>query len=96
MFRQLNTNPTSFDSIINDYLTKELAIKPELLPLQDDTPLLALGILDSLALLQFLVFLERTFGVQVDEFDIIPENLNTVRSICAYIRSRQESPVPER
>jgi acyl carrier protein len=71
-------------------------IKPELLPLRDDTALLELGILDSLALLQFLVFLERTFGVQVEEFDIIPENLNTVRSICTYIRSRQEVPVTER
>jgi acyl carrier protein len=45
------------------------------------------GILDSLSLLKLLVFLEEEFKVPVDEFELIPENFNTVNAICAYIRS---------
>ena len=78
------------ESLIKDYISRELAGRPELLPLQNDTPLLETGILDSLALLRLLVFLEDNFGAQVDDFDIIPENFNTIDAICAYVRSQQK------
>lgn len=78
------------ESILKDYISRELDGRPELLPLQDDTPLLESGILDSLALLRLLVFLENEFNVQVDDFELIPENFNTIDAICIYIRSQQE------
>ena len=81
------------EAIINTYISRELISKPELLPLKDDTPLLETGILDSLALLRLLVFLEEEFNVPVDDFEVIPENFETIDSICAYVRSRQNSQV---
>lgn len=78
------------ESMIKDYISLELVGRSELLPLQDDTPLLETGILDSLALLRLLVFLEEHFSVQVDDFELIPENFNTIDAICAYIRSQQD------
>ncbi len=47
------------ESIINDYISRELINRQELLPLRNDTPLIESGILDSLALLSLLVFLEN-------------------------------------
>lgn len=78
------------ESIINAYIKDELISRPELLPLKNDTSLLESGILDSLALLKFLVFLEKEFGILVDDFDLIPDNFNTIDTICAYVRSHQE------
>ena len=75
---------------INAYISRELVNQPELLPLQHDMPLLESGILDSLALLKLLLFLEEEFNIAVDDFEVIPENFNTVDAICAYVRSRQE------
>ena len=83
------------ESLINAYISRELVNKPELLPLQNDTPLLASGILDSLALLSLLVFLEEEFNVPVDDFEVIPENFETIDSICAYVRSRQNLQVTQ-
>lgn len=76
------------EEVIKDYISRELVSAPELLPLQNSTPLLESGILDSLALLRLLVFLEEEFNVQVDDFDFIPDNFNSVDTICAYIRSQ--------
>jgi acyl carrier protein len=78
------------ESILNDYISRELVGRPELLPLQNDTPLLETGILDSLALLRLLVFLEQEFSIQVDDFELIPDNFNSINAICLYIRSQQE------
>jgi acyl carrier protein len=78
------------ESILNDYISRELVGRSELLPLQNDTPLLETGILDSLALLRLLVFLEQEFSIQVDDFELIPDNFNSINAICLYIRSQQE------
>lgn len=78
------------ESIINDYISRELINRQELLPLRSDTPLIESGILDSLALLSLLVFLENQFNISVDDFEVIPENFNTIDAICTYIRTRQE------
>jgi acyl carrier protein len=78
------------ESVINAYISRELVSKPELLPLQNDTALLECGILDSLALLSLLMFLEENFNIAVDDYEVIPENFNTIAAICAYVRSRQE------
>ena len=83
------------ESVIITYISHELIREPEQLPLKNDTPLLESGILDSLSLLKLLVFLEEEFKVPVDEFELIPENFNTVNAICAYIRSWQTSRVTQ-
>jgi acyl carrier protein len=76
------------ESVINAYISRELVSRPELLPLKNDTPLLESGILDSLALLSLLVFIEEEFGIPVEDFELIPENFNTIDTICAYIHSQ--------
>ena len=76
------------ESIVNDYISRELVQDPAMLPLTDDTSLLDSGILDSLSLLQLVVFCEERFGVTVGDTDLLPENFASVSTICAYLRSR--------
>ncbi|HJT58903.1 MAG TPA: phosphopantetheine-binding protein [Ktedonobacteraceae bacterium] len=84
------------ESIIIAYISRELLREPGQLPLRNDTSLLESGILDSLSLLKLLVFLEQEFKVPVDEFEVLPENFDTVNAICAYIRSWQQGHAIER
>lgn len=77
------------ETIINAFISRELVTKPDLLPLQNDSPLLEYGILDSLSLLRLVLFLEEEFGITVDAGDMVPENFETIEAICAYLRTRQ-------
>ena len=78
------------ESIINAYISRELVSKPELLPLQNNTPLLESHILDSLSVLKLVLFLEEQFGVVVAPEDLIPEHFETVDANCAYLRAQQQ------
>lgn len=80
---------------INAYISNELISRPELLPLDNDTQLLESGILDSLSLMRLLVFVEEEFSISMDDFELLPENFNTVNAICAYIRSRKQAQVAQ-
>ena len=77
------------ETVINDYISSELVRDRELLPLADDTSLLESGILDSLSLLQLVVFLEERFGITVGDADLLPENFASVNTICSYLRARE-------
>jgi acyl carrier protein len=50
----------------------------------DDLPLVERGILDQTGVLELALFLEETYGIQVDEADLIPENFDTVNNIARY------------
>jgi acyl carrier protein len=77
------------ESVINDYISREIVQDPALLPLSNEASLLEGGILDSLSLLRLVVFLEEHFNIAVGEADLLPENFDTVNTICAYLRARQ-------
>ncbi|HLY29503.1 MAG TPA: hypothetical protein VKQ36_00615 [Ktedonobacterales bacterium] len=53
--------------------------------LDDDTLLLEQGIIDATGVLEIALFLEDTYGVQVMQSDLIPENFGTVRNIAAFV-----------
>ena len=77
------------ETVINDYISRELVQDPALLPLADETSLLETGILDSLSLLRLVVFLEERFGITMGDADLLPENFASVNTICAYVRARE-------
>lgn len=77
------------ETIINDYISRELVPDAALLPLANETSLLDSGILDSLSLLRLVVFLEERFEITMGDADLLPENFASVNAICTYLRARE-------
>jgi acyl carrier protein len=59
--------------------------------LQAETPLLESGILDSTGVLELIGHLESMFGIRIEDGEITPSNLNSLKNICEYV-SRKLSP----
>ena len=76
------------ETIVNDYITRELVQDVALLPLGDATSLIGTGILHSLSMLRLAVFLRDRFEVTVEDADLVPENFDSVNAVCAYLRAR--------
>ena len=55
----------------------------------DDDSLLELGVIDSLAMVDLITHIEKTYGIVVDEDDMMPENFDTLQAISAYIGHKQ-------
>ncbi len=55
-------------------------------PLESDSmSLLDGGIIDSVGVMELVAFLEQDFGLDVADEDLIPENLDSVDNLSAYI-----------
>ena len=77
------------ETVINDYISREIVPDAALLPLANDTSLLDSGIIDSLSLVRLVVFLEERFGITMSDQDLLPENFASVNTICAFLRNRE-------
>jgi acyl carrier protein len=53
--------------------------------LRDDTPLQTSGILDSLATVGLVSFIEKHFGVELDVYDTSVERFDSIDNIAATI-----------
>lgn len=58
---------------------------PDALKLADDASLLEHGIIDSTGVLELVSFIEERFGIAVDDSDMVPQNLDSVENIAAFV-----------
>lgn len=58
--------------------------------IEDSTPLMESGVLDSTAAMELVAFLEECFGITIEEDEIVPENLNSIDSICAFVIKKSD------
>ena len=56
--------------------------------LKDETSFLEGGILDSTGVLELVSFLEETFSIHVEGDDLVPENLDSLNNLQAYVEKR--------
>ena len=59
--------------------------------LSDDASLLEAGILDSMAIVKLISFLEERFGVQLTDEEFDPDNFESLQAIEALIAQKTKS-----
>ncbi len=60
---------------------------------KDSDNLLDSGIIDSLGMLDVVSFLEREFGIHVDDEELVPENFESVDNLAGFV-GRKSSAAP--
>jgi acyl carrier protein len=55
-----------------------------------DDSLLGRGIVDSTGMLEIIMFIEEQLGVMVKDEEMIPENLDSVSRIAAFVESKRK------
>lgn len=72
------------ENIINQYLKGK---EPE--GFNDDYNLIDEGILDSLAIMNLIAWLEKHFSIEFDEGDIVLENFSSVNALLGFVQRKQ-------
>ena len=57
--------------------------------LEDSTSLLDHGIIDSTGVLEVIMFVETAFGVTVEDAEMLPENLDSIERIAAFVERKK-------
>jgi acyl carrier protein len=73
---------------IRSFITSNFYIS-EPKSLTDEASLLENRIVDSTGVLEVIGFLESTFGIAIADDEILPENLDSIARIAAYVGRKQ-------
>jgi acyl carrier protein len=64
--------------------------------LKEDTSFLEEGIIDSTGILELVMFIEETYGIKIEDDELVPENMDSLKNIAQYLgRKLAESPAAE-
>ena len=74
---------------IRQYILSEFLPGEKPSNLQDDTPLRTSGILDSMATLRLVGFVEDRYGVEVEAHEASVENFDCIGSIAVFVANKK-------
>ncbi len=83
------TTPLNIEQSLRDFLISEFLPDEDPSQLTDTTPLISAGILDSIATLKLVAFLEKTFSISMAAHETDAEHLDTIALIAQLVRSKK-------
>jgi acyl carrier protein len=81
-------DPLDIEKSIKNFVLSEFLAGEDPDQLTDTTPLISNGILDSIATLRLVAFLEQTFGIEMSAHETDAEHLDTIELIARLVRSK--------
>lgn len=74
---------------VKNYILENILFSKDTSELGQDESFLAKGIIDSTGMLEVIFFLEETFGIKVADNEMVPDNLDSVNKIAAYVTRKR-------
>jgi acyl carrier protein len=56
----------------------------------DEDSFLRNGVIDSLGMLELITFLEKEFGIKITDAELVPENLDSLARVCAFVERKRQ------
>ncbi|HPG28003.1 MAG: acyl carrier protein [Spirochaetaceae bacterium] len=83
------SDAAQIQAIVKDFVLAEFLEGEDPSELKDDTELVTTGILDSLATLKLVTYIEEQFEVEIDADEADETHLNTLADIVRLIQSKR-------
>jgi len=82
---------SEIESKLKTYIMAEFLAGEDPAQLTGSTPLVTSGVLDSIATLRLVSFLEQEFAISVDAHEVGADNFDTIESIVRLVISKQRA-----
>ena len=76
-------------SKIRQFIQENFVIGLDDTELSEDDSFLETGIIDSTGVLEMVAFIEETYGFNVEDEEVLPENFDSINNLAAYIERKR-------
>jgi acyl carrier protein len=76
---------------IRNFILENYLFTNDVNALKVDDSLLGRGIVDSTGMLEIIFFIEEQLGVKVKDEEMIPDNLDSVNKIAAFVSTKRKA-----
>ena len=81
-------------SQVRDFIIEQFLFNTDNGDLANDVSFLETGIVDSTGILEIIAFLEETYGISIEDEELVPENLDSVNNVVSFIERKLRTPNP--
>jgi acyl carrier protein len=74
---------------VEEFIVREIAMGRGIDSVAHDRDLLADEVIDSLGIVELIAFLEKRYGIGIDDDDLAPENFRSVDLIVAFVEKKR-------
>jgi acyl carrier protein len=74
---------------VRGFIEENFLFRADVSDLADTDSLLENGVMDSTGILELVAFLESDFSLQMSDAEIVPDNLDSIASITAYVERKR-------
>jgi len=76
------------EEMIRTYIAENMLFSDNGYPYSDSASFLEEGIVDSMGIMELVMFAEENFHVTVEDEELVPDNFDSVGKLAAYIRAK--------
>ena len=88
MLRQKKLNDVYIEKKLRTFIVNKFLLGNKSNTLGADDSFLEKGIIDSTGVLELVSFIEETFNINVEDEELIPDNLDSLRKLTSYIKRK--------
>lgn len=81
----------TIETDLRNFITENFLFGDDSRTIAGSDSLIQNDLMDSTGILELVAYLEDHFGISVDDEDIVPDNLDSIDRITAYVARRQEA-----
>jgi acyl carrier protein len=79
------------EQTIRKYIAENMLFSGNGYPYADGASFLEEGIVDSMGIMELVMFVEENFQVTVEDEDLVPDNFDSVSRLASYIRAKSST-----
>jgi len=79
---------SDMEKVIIDFIKENFIMGRSDVVLDPEQSLIESGIIDSTGVLELVEFLEATYGIHIEDEELVPENLETVLNIVGFLKRK--------
>ena len=76
---------------VREFVNETFLIFEDDLDIDDSDSFFDTGIIDSTGVQELAAFIEKTFNIQINDDEFIPDNLDSIEKLCRFIRRKRDS-----
>jgi acyl carrier protein len=76
------------EEMIRAYIAENMLFSDNGYPHADSASFLEEGIVDSMGIMELVMFVEENFRITVEDEELVPDNFDSVSRLAAYIRTK--------
>lgn len=76
------------EDMIRTYIAENMLFSNNGYPYADEASFLEEGIVDSMGIMELVMFVEENFRIVVEDEELVPDNFDSVSQLATYIRGK--------